>query len=127
EYHPPRWQSQDDRIAAQTARRVRPVHRAHARAQHSDRGGPGRSVLKLERKAIGAHAVAAGTVRDAGQARPRCAEAFTGNARRDDWHDASSREFLSEQVPEAWLHRVRQWSPAEDQQLAVECRIARLT
>ena len=62
---------QDGAAAAQAARDVRPLHRAHAGAQHPDRRGPDRSALQLEREAAGAHAAAAGALRQAGQAGPR--------------------------------------------------------
>ena len=118
---------QDGAAAAQAACDVRPVHLTHAGAQHPDRRGPDRSALQLEREAAGAHAVAAGALREAGQAGPRGADDLTGNARGDDRHDALACEFLSEQIQEAGLHRLQRRAPAQDQQLPAERRPARLT
>ena len=56
--------------AARSACDVRPVHRAHAGAQHSHRRGPDRPAVQLQREAAGAHAPAAGALRQAGQADP---------------------------------------------------------
>ena len=69
--------------------------------------GPDRSALQLQREAAGAHAAAAGALRQAGQADPRRAEDLAGDAREDDRHDPLAREFLPEQVQEAGVHRVR--------------------
>ncbi len=66
-------------------------------------------------------------LRQAGQAGPRGAEGFPGHAGGDDRHDALARELLSEQIQEARLHRVRRGAAAQDQQLALERRAARLS
>ena len=65
-------------------------------------------------------------MREAGQAGPGGAEDLTGNARGDDRHDAPAGEFLSEQIQETRIHRIRRRAPAQDQQLTAECRPARL-
>ena len=64
-------QDEDGPAAAQAARAVGSLHRAHAVAQRPHRGGPDRSAVQLEREAAGAHAVAAGALRQAGQAERR--------------------------------------------------------
>ena len=64
-------------------------------------------LFNSSREAAGAHAAAAGALRQAGQADPRRPADLARDAGGDDRHDALARELLPEQIQEARLHRVR--------------------
>jgi hypothetical protein len=68
---------------------------------------PCRSVVQFQREAAGAHAAAAGAVRQAGRDTSRAAADLSGDARGNGPHDALARELLHEQVQEARFHRVQ--------------------
>src|SRR5207245_7384536 len=59
--------------------------------------------------------------------RSRGPEDLPGDTRAHDRHDAGAREFLLEQVQETRLHRIQPYRSAQDQQLAPERCVARLT
>ena len=65
-------QATDDSSAPWSARVLGPIYRAHARSQRPSRGGPGRSVVQLERKAPGTHAVVARALRQVGTNHSGC-------------------------------------------------------
>src|SRR6185436_1773071 len=77
-------------------------------------------------EAVGAHAVAAGPLRETGQTCPCGPEDVTGNARGDGRHNTLAREFLSEQVQETRLHRIRRRAAAESEPLVAQRRAPRL-
>ena len=90
ERDPAHRQGSDGAAAAGAACDVRSVHLAHAVAQHPDRRGPDRSALQFEREAAGARAVAAGALRQRGQAGPRGADDL-GRRRSRRWSARRAR------------------------------------
>ena len=68
-----RQERRDGAAPARAAGVLGPVPHAHADAEHPHRRGPDRSAVQLEREAAGAHAAAAGALRQAGKPRTaRC-------------------------------------------------------
>src|SRR5713226_1031185 len=122
--HSPRGQGADGAPAAQAACAVRSVHRAHAGAQHPDRGGPDRSAVQLQREAAGQDAPAARPVRQGREPAHQGPEDFAGDAGGNDRHDARASEFFHEQIPAAGVHRLQGW--AQGQQRAAHHRLTRL-
>jgi len=75
-------------------------------SQHSDRRGPGRSIVQFQRKAPCAAAAAPCEFRQGSETRAHRGKDQSGNVGGDDRNDESASQSLHEQIPQIGLHRL---------------------
>jgi len=95
-----------------------------AGTEHSNRGGPGRSALQLQREAARPHSSIAGPLRQGRPAPRSTPHNVARNVGGDDRHNAFPGQFFHEQIQKARIHQV-QWRTS-DQYFSPQCRPARV-